>query len=84
MLHMEIFAGAKRHIAPRGRNVESLLAAYRVLTEDPEEDDIPIASKSTVNFEEALQHVIFMVSRDLWQVDCLEEEEDLQKGLETS
>ena len=41
--------------------MESLLAAFRVLTEDPEEDDVPVASKSTVNFEE---------------VDYLEEEEE--------
>ena len=42
--------------------MESLLAAFRVLTEDPEEDDVPVASKSTVNFEE---------------VDYLEEEEEI-------
>lgn len=35
------------------RNVESLLAAYDVLTEDPEEEEIPrAATKEVVNFEE--------------------------------
>eukprot|EP00434_Breviolum_minutum_P030768 symbB.v1.2.027210.t1/scaffold2775.1/size70737/2 len=34
------------------KNVESLLAAYDVLTEDPDEDDIPAKSKETINLEE--------------------------------
>lgn len=34
------------------KNVESLLAAYEVLTEDAEEDDIPAKSKEVINLEE--------------------------------
>eukprot|EP00435_Cladocopium_sp_Y103_P006823 s2793_g2.t1 len=34
------------------KNVESLLAAYEVLTEDAEEEDIPAKSKEVINLEE--------------------------------